>query len=76
MHSGRKARRAEEALQRSAAEARELRTQVQRKDKAERLKVQNKLIRGIKGRFNPFEFLPDVKDTLGSPGPRGDQGGL
>lgn len=58
-----KARREAEAAR---AEASQLRADSQRKVKAEREKVQRNLIRGVKGRFNPFEVLPGG-ETLGAP---------
>lgn len=68
MSSGRKeARRAREQAEQSAQEARNLRADISRKEKEERVKVQRKLIRGIRGRFNPFEFLPGGS-TLGGTG--------
>lgn len=66
MSSGRKeARRAREQAEQSAEEARRLRADISRKEKEERVKVQRKLIRGIRGRFNPFEVLPGSGSTLG-----------
>jgi hypothetical protein len=66
MSRGKKeARRAREASESAAAEAREQRAALAAKEAEEKDKIQRKLIRGIKGRFNPFEFLPDSRATLG-----------
>ena len=65
MRGRKEAKRAREEAQRAAEEARVLRAETMQKEKEEREKAQRKLIRGIKGRFNPFTFTRDEKATLG-----------
>jgi|GEM_PF-3504959 len=68
----RQARRAQQAAEQSANEARNLRGAIMKKEQSERAKVQKKLIRSIQGSFNPFLFLPDSNSSLGG----GSGGGL
>lgn len=68
------AREARASAEAAAAEARALRAEASRKEQEERVKVQKKLIRNIRGRINPFEVLPEVKPTLGGAN-QADSGG-
>lgn len=73
MSFGRKqARSARADAEQSAAEARNLRASIEKKEAEERLKVQRKFIRGVKGRFNPFAIFSDPQNpnSLGSTNPQ------
>lgn len=67
------AREARAQAEEAAAEARSLRQTALQKEQEERIKVQKKLIRGIRGRLNPFEVLPQPANTLGGSGSLGGE---
>lgn len=59
------AKSARRDAERAAQEARRVREEMAAKERLEKDKANRKLIRGMKGRFNPFEVLPGDKPTLG-----------